>query len=220
MPTPIMARQLEAYGEIVTRDLKLGGAYDESQCNACPHGHRCCDLSVTCTPYEALGIIGYLVQKFGAGAKDILDRVAMRAKVMYDHMQGFKNVNEALDAWYKKKLRCVFYDHDGKKCSIYPVRPVTCRSAYGKGDCETDGVRTLDEDPDLFMVRAKRVEIPLMQGQGADEMNKMITNLRNKVRVQVSPEDKGLMNTDPALLTEEQLLWGYKGAPFNPIPEI
>jgi Fe-S-cluster containining protein len=223
MPTPIMARQLEAYGGILTEDLKLGGIYDESQCGACPHQHRCCDMIVTLTPYEALGIVGYLIQKFGIAAKDILDRVSMRAKTLYEHRLQFKNSTAAIDAWFAKKLKCVFYDNVNRCCSIYPVRPVNCRQAFGKGDCNSGGVQSMEENRAVSMARALRVRVPEMVavGVGAEEMTTLISNLRNKTTQLVSsPQDRGLLQTEPALLSRDQLLWGYDGPPSdNPIPE-
>lgn len=220
----IIARQIARYGDIYSTELKLDADYTEAQCGACPHEHRCCDLGVTISPYEALGIMSWLkIHKPDWTA--ILDRVKMRAEAMVAFFRDSKltSIQECLGAWYERRIKCVFYDVRNKQCSIYPVRPMVCRKAFGVGDCNVDGVKTIREHEGLLIVRRLRVRIAQLQERGISmaEMCSMITLLRQPGTVtMVDEQDRAFFRTEPLLLSDEQILWGFGARPVdNPVSE-
>lgn len=222
-----MARQVEAYGEALSFTLKLGaGGYDESQCSACPHEHRCCNLLVSVTPYEAIGIITWLKTHLPDEVKAILDRVKMRSEAMMDYIVAgkFENLPALADAWYARGIKCAFYDQKESRCSIYPVRPVACRTAYGRGDCGVDGIKTVEEDGDLRRRREGRVRLANLSQAGYQqgELCAVVTTLRTTTQgLDIAPRDQALLQMEPAQLTQEQLLWGLDGPPVaNPLAEV
>lgn len=227
MSNDIMARHVERYGEILTTALKLGeGGYDENQCRACPHEHRCCSMLVSLSPFEAIGIITWLKVNLPGEAKAILDRVKMRAEAMLEFIKTSKpgNIAKLAETWYARNIKCVFYDQAHKRCSIYPVRPVACRMAYGRGDCTLDGVRTVEEDEPLRMRREHRVRLAHLSaaGFGQGELCATITMLRTTTQgLTMAPQDQHLLATDPALLPDDVILWGLDGPPVeNPVAEV
>jgi Fe-S-cluster containining protein len=210
----IIAKHLERYGAILGEALKLDPVYTETQCGECPHMHRCCDLVVSLTPYEALGIMSWL-KVHVADWLGVLERVKMRADTLQAFFVDgkFKTPHAALKAWFYRGIKCVFYDTTAKRCSIYPVRPVACRKAFGKGDCgdeNASGVHAMREDDALRMVRSSRVQVESLRaiGRHDGEMCSMITMLRTNPSIGVDEKDQMLMLTNPVLLSDEDLLWG------------
>ncbi|MCH8314177.1 MAG: YkgJ family cysteine cluster protein [Nitrospinae bacterium] len=191
----ILARQLERYGRIMSNALALDPEYSEEQCGECAYGHACCDLLVTVTPYEALGIMSWLRANV-PGWREVLERVKLRAESMRDiavDKEGkprFETADKFAAAWRERKVKCVFYDNKARDgaggCSIYPVRPVNCRKAFGRGDCADDdedanGIKAMAEDPALYENRAHRVRIRQLEayGQNSGEMCSLITMMRD-----------------------------------------
>ena len=228
-----LAGQWARYGSIVSVHLALDPDYSEAQCDFCEYGHRCCDLIVSVTTYEALGIMSWI----RANRKDwkaLLSLVKMRAKVLFEfeHQKNgkpkHKNRMEMLDAWAARRIKCPFYDFKVRGgvggCSVYPVRPMNCRKAFGKGDCgdeKASGIDSMREDPAMAQIRASRVTIRQLGGIGALEMCAMITLLRGPgVLLQSEPEDNKLMQIQQELLTDAQILWGLASRPIeNPWQE-
>lgn len=222
----VLAAQVERYGTILGDALKLDPVYTERQCGACPHEHRCCDLVVSLTPYEALGIMSWL-KVHVVDWRGVLERVKMRAEAMRAFFVDgkFETPELALKAWFYRGIKCVFYDHGSKRCSIYPVRPIACRKAFGDGDCSdsnASGVHAMREDDMLRLVRANRVQVQSLQaiGQRDGELCSMITMLRTNPGMMVSESDQALLRTSPALLLDDDLLWGKGLRPMdNPMME-
>jgi Fe-S-cluster containining protein len=225
-----LARQLQRYGRIISENLALDAVYNEKQCRECTHGHRCCDLMVTITPYEALGIMSWLKANVDDW-RGQLELVKMRAESMREFIADkegktyFETPEEMIAAWYQRGFKCVFYDLKARNgagsCSIYPVRPVNCRKAFGKGDCENDkasGIASMAEDPALYETRANRVKIRQLEAFGQDkaEMCSLITMLRNPDVTLVSePVHQKLMETQTETLTDDQVLWGLGARPME-----
>ena len=222
----VLARQWQRYGDIMSTALRMDPVYTEDQCRECPYGHDCCNLVVSVTPYEALGIMSWLKANI-ADWRGVLDRVKMRMEAMrafFTDDSGkprFHNANDALDAWYRHGVKCVFYDNGKRRCMIYPVRPINCRKAFGMGDCTDEtasGIKPMDEDPALRQVRASRVRVGQMEafGQTSTDLCSMITLLREPdAAIKASPEDQQLMHTAPETLTDEQILWGLGARPME-----
>lgn len=223
----IMARQWQRYSAVYGAALRLDPAYDEAQCSECPHDHSCCDLAVSITPYEGLGILSWL-KMHAPDWQGVLERVRMRAAVWRDFFQHgeFGDLEAAFGAWFKRGLRCVFYDRAARRCSIYPVRPLACRKAFGQGDCgdgAASGVKSVQENPQLMAVRAARVRVGQLQaiGQTRGELCSMIALLLTpNVLLRVDERDQALFQTEPMLLSDEALLWGMEARPaVNPAAE-
>lgn len=214
----VLSKQLLRYGGIISEALAFEPNYSEDQCGECPYDHRCCGLMVAITPYEALGIMSWL-KVHRKDWRDVFALVKMRAEVFKEFFQRepgeeFKTLGEGLQAWADKKLKCVFYDHGKKECSIYPIRPTACRKAYGKGDCSDEagtGISTAIEDEEVFASRALRVRVGQLIdiGQHALEMCSLITMLQEPdARLMVDPPNQTMLTTEALFLTDEQLLWG------------
>lgn len=226
-----LARQWQRYGRIMSTELALDPEYSEEQCGECAYDYPCCDLLVTVTPYEALGIMSWLRANIDDW-REVLDRVKLRAEslrdlaVDKDGKPQFKP-DEFMAAWWRRKVKCVFYDpkdRDGVGgCTIYPVRPVNCRKTFGQGDCtdeKANGIKPMAEDPELYASRAHRVRIRQLEalGQQSSEMCSLMTMMREPgVSPMAEPADQKLMHTAPELLTDDQVLWGLGARPMvNP----
>ena len=226
----ILARQVARYGLIVSNELAVDSIYDETPCDECAYDHRCCDLMVTVTPYEALGIISWLKAN-KIDWRVALGVVGMRANVLREFSADekgkprFENTADMVAAWSARKVKCALYDvnaRDGKVgCSIYPVRPVNCRKAFGKGDCgdeKLSGIQAMDEDSALFVSRSQRVRVRQLEamGQQTGELCSLITMLRSPdVQIIAEPADQKLMHTEPETLTDDQILWGLGARPME-----
>lgn len=226
-----LGRQWQRYGDILSRELALDPDYTEEQCGQCPYGDRCCDLMVTITPYEALGIMSWLRANV-PDWRGVLDRVKMRAEAMRDWLTKednrtprFARFEDAIAEWCKRGIKCVFYDPAARGgrggCSIYPVRPVNCRKVFGRGDCADEtssGIQSMAEDPALRENRAARVRLRELEryGQTTGEMCSLIAMLRSGSAVPIAePADQRLMHTEPETLTDDQVLWGLGARPMN-----
>ena len=161
----------------------------------------------------------------------MLERVKLRAESLRDLAVGkdgkpaFETREKFATAWWERKVKCVFYDpkaRDGAGgCSIYSVRPVNCRKAFGRGDCtdeDANGIKSMAEDPELYTNRAHRVRIRQLEayGQQSGEMCSLITMLREPaVSPFGEPADQKLVQTAPELLTDDQVLWGLGARPME-----
>lgn len=229
-----LARQVQRYGMILSNALVTDPEYDPTLCDECAHDHCCCNLLVTVTPYEALGIMSWIKEHI-ADWTTLLGLVKMRAEALRafiadkDGKPYFKSEEEMATAWVGRGFKCVFYGstaYEGSGgCSIYPVRPVNCRKVYGKGDCgdeKASGVATMAEDPQLYETRANRATVRQLEQIGApksQELCSLITLLRNP-DVLITSEDPKIMNSEPELLTDDQVLWGFVARPMeNPWSE-
>ena len=83
--------------------------------------------------------------------RGMMDLIKWRAKIQNDHVKSYQDDDGVMseeghtrmaDDWYAKGQKCVFYDKSKKECSIYPVRPVSCRKVYGAKNCSPEGVST------------------------------------------------------------------------------
>jgi Fe-S-cluster containining protein len=223
---PLHPRHAEAYGGLISRRLHETGRYDETQCRACPHGHRCCDLVVSCTPVEAVGIVDW-VERHHPDPAATFRRVAGHADALSTFAQGYRSRADAvqqgdpaqqleamLDGWFRLGKKCPFYDAEQRGCGIYPVRPVNCRKAWGQGDCSAGGIRTEEEDPAQAMARGLRVqEAALMRsGEIGQELTWLVTHLRGPdAMLSVSSGNQALLRADPAHLDENFMLHGPNG---------
>lgn len=218
---PMHPRYAEAYGDALSSLLKASPHYDESQCQACPHEHRCCDLIVTCSAVEAFSIVEW-VRANRADAEALLLRVADRAKEIHTFAMGYSSyadeeqrISSWIDDWFKlEKKKCPFYDAEAKKCGIYPVRPANCRKAWGQGDCGSGGVRTTAERKASMFARATRLREShlMLTGEGEAEMTWLISHMIGPDSiVHADPASQSLLRADPANLTVEDLLYGQGG---------
>lgn len=203
------------YGDIIRADLE-GTEYDGAQCSECPSNHRCCDLIVVGTPAEAAGILQWL----SLNSKDVAAvarAVQFRVTILQEHFRKYrKDIAKGIDAWFDKKLKCVFYDKVEKKCSIYPVRPVACSRAYGAGDCLKDGIKSMPESKEVLTARAARFKIHPDLQQNVAEITSLVAqmslDLNSKVEV-----DNAFFNSDPLKLTDEQVIFGLGSQTRNPV---
>jgi len=204
------------YGEIVTADLP-GAIYHERQCSACPHEHRCCDLVVMATPAEAAGILQWLARN----ARDvgtIARAVQFRASVLGEHFKKFKRDQAAAIAdWYNRRIKCVFYDPDTRRCSIYPVRPVACRRAFGEGDCKDGaGIKAALDTAEVLTARVSRYKIHPDPQQNVAELTSLVSHMATHQGPHYIDEPFYLRN--PAELSDDQVIYGLTGAPIrNPV---
>ncbi len=113
----------------------------------------CCLQLVCCTTLEMQLIISHLKSLPRKQRKKIREKVAQIAKNFYDKNSvilgghgRWEEVGEFLRQAHHG-LPCVFLA-DNKNCSIYPVRPIDCRSARAKMQC---GPQT--EEVDLGSVK-------------------------------------------------------------------
>ena len=204
------------YGEVISADLE-GTPYTEGQCSACPHEHRCCDLIVLSTPAEAAGILQWLSRN----ATDVsaMARVLqLRAEVLAQHFKKFgKNTGAAIEAWFARRIKCVFYDTATRRCGIYPVRPVACRRVYGNGGCaDGGGIKGAPDTPEVLTARVARFKIHPELQQNVAELTSLVANMAtSSAGMQVDSE---FYSKDPAMLSDEQIIFGLAGAPIpNPV---
>lgn len=218
---PIHPSFAEAYGDALSGKLKKSPYYDESQCNACPHEHRCCDLIVTCSAVEAFSILEW-IRANRNDAETLLAKVADHAKIIHDFAAGYSSyvdddqrIGAWVDDWFKhERRRCPFYDTEKRECGIYPVRPANCRKAWGSGNCESGGIRTTAERRSSMFARALRVQSANLQvgGQGEAELTWLVTHLNSPEAIlHVDDSNRLLLESDPATLSPDVLLYGLGG---------
>ena len=130
---PLGWRLFKQYVAAIARNLRQNTAYTEVQCGACPYDHRCCSLPVWITPFEAFGINWFLNVTTQFKTAKWKARILNRAKEYLAVSRGKTGV-EADRLWYEKGKLCVFYD---KGCSIYPARPLACRTLYSVDNCNS-----------------------------------------------------------------------------------
>ncbi len=101
---------------------------------ACGDCHACCESVVITYEGDALRIAAYLQSADGAAARAhfVASYPAWRARlgrqlevIAHPPPGGF---HDALAAAHRERVPCAFL-RDGR-CSVYPVRPLTCRSAH------------------------------------------------------------------------------------------
>lgn len=91
----------------------------EISCNTCPHKEPgCCNQKTMISFMEALPIARHIMRSG-------LDSPAYRAKLraIGEAMEG-----SSRDGWFDELHPCVFLE--GGRCSIYALRPVSCRSYW------------------------------------------------------------------------------------------
>lgn len=224
-----LARQVARYGKILSDALALDPDYQGEACSECAYDHTCCDLFVSITPYEALGIMSWLKVN-DPDWTTTLGLVKMRASALQEFIfdkEGkpyFETPEKMLTAWWERKIKCPFYSstaRDGEGgCLIYPVRPVACRKAFSKGDCggeKANGIDTMSEDPHLNAARLNRVRVRQLEalgGQKTGEMCALITMLRSPDALIIS-EDPAIMDAEPETLTDHQVLFGLAAQPME-----
>lgn len=101
---------------------------EQSKYSSCKKGcsGKCCDLIVECTPIEAELIRRYIRRNF---SKEDIERIQMYNKENIKHMPKYmelKNNEELKNTYYSKNIKCMFLNMNNE-CSIYDVRPFTCR---------------------------------------------------------------------------------------------
>lgn len=222
-----MARHAKAFGDAHSNAMAMDiGVYDESQCLECPHDHVCCSFIVACGPFEALGIIHYLMATHGpAGARGLLSLIKMRAKEMEAHLKKYQDEHgvsteaehtRMADDWFAQKIMCAFYNGKDKKCSIYEVRPVACRRVYGVKDCVKEGVRTAGGHEFAEFRRLTRIKItqggPLEQHR---EMTTLISYLTGQVPLGIMEDEREFLDKDPLMFSDNQHIWGLDGPPVQ-----
>jgi len=119
---------------------QLSGQYFNNNSIACKDGCSwCCHQLVCCTTLEMKLIINYLNSLHRKERSKIRKRVVESATI-FDNQHGRKlRMNERWEAVGELLTKahygipCVFLADDS--CSIYPVRPIDCRSARAKIKC-------------------------------------------------------------------------------------
>lgn len=221
-----IAGHAKAYGQEHSDMLAMAGTdvYDETQCRECPHEHTCCDLMVACGPFEAFGIIHWLKSEKPDSFVGILQTVQMRADLTAgflesyatDGVLGQEARRKSCDDWYSKRLKCIFYDHRSKNCSIYPVRPMACRRDFGRGDCTAGFRSSAAATPEVEDYRLSRIKItPGGALEQSVELATLISYLAKGAKIGISPKEQELLNTPPELLSTDQRMWGARGAPIQ-----
>jgi len=224
-----MARHAVNFGEGHSRELALAGpgTYTEAQCGECPHGHRCCDLIVGISPFEALGILHWLRNRHSQEEfQAIMGLVKMRADALADFMSNYADdaggiggaeYTQACEDWYARQIKCVFYDKQKKCCSIYEVRPLACRKAFGEGDClNASGIKTAAVHPHAEEYRLTRVKITKGPPQEQQrEMTALLHYLAGGAPLGMSEAERAMLETEPELVPPEKRLWGPDGPPVQ-----
>ncbi len=207
------------YGEVFSADMESAG-YTEDQCGECPHEHRCCDLIVKATPAEAAGILQWIPENH-PDKVGIIRAVSFRAGIISDHFKKFGK--DAINTWFGKRMKCVFYDKEKKACSIYPVRPLACRRVYGAGNCDNmgtkdpPGFKVIMETPQVLTSRVARFKIHPDLNQNLAELTSLVAILPTMKEVSV---DQEFYKKDPVELTDDQVIFGLAGAPIqNPLAQ-
>lgn len=123
---------------------------DQSQW-ACHKGcSACCYQMVHITTHEAGEIIRYLNKLERRKRKGVMRRVCKSIDKYwkwFHRMGGADNQQLADDLWVRAQWdgqACPFLNPRGR-CSIYPVRPISCRSTYSTIICHTEKWQTSDE---------------------------------------------------------------------------
>ena len=208
------------YGRIVSNDLP--SPYSEAQCAACAYGHRCCDMVILVTPAEVAGILQWLEATLKGNVMGLIRTIKLRASVLREHFNAFGALGKvmdhtqqgALDAWFAKGLKCVFYDKDRKRCGIYPVRPLACRKTYGSGLCSNgDGVKGFRESDEVTLERVRRYYFHPKPAYNLVELTTLVEKM-------LQPDFKAWIDLDffslnPDALTDREMMFG----PGKPIAE-
>ncbi len=203
------------YGEVFSADMEATG-YSEENCAECAYGHRCCEQIVSGTPAEAAGILQWLSKN----SPDVMETgraVTFRASILRDHFKKFVGkvgdpTGAAISHWYAKRLKCVFYDGEEKTCSIYPVRPLACRRVFGA----ENGMGVVAETKEGLTARVARFKVH-------QDLNSNISEITALVAMMATSQaemyvDNDFFTTDPATLTDDQVIFGLAGAPTpNPV---
>jgi Fe-S-cluster containining protein len=118
-------RQIDTVMEPILGDIEV-------QCRSCPHGDACCWSLVTLGIEEAKLIVRYLRET------DQWEAVYPRLKVQARRsppkevlrVDFTKTRNSAAWKWFVQHKPCALYDSHTKRCRVYPVRPMGCRSLF------------------------------------------------------------------------------------------
>ena len=102
-----------------------------------PGCSHCCHQNIPIHAAEELTIMEYVDQNFSSTQRsDLSNRFRAWFAFMNDNtpnlpMLSKKDINEFGNKLIQYKIPCPFLNNE-KKCSIYPVRPITCRTFYVK----------------------------------------------------------------------------------------
>lgn len=161
-PSTVMAAY-HRYMDAAMRFLRAGG-YTERQCGACPYEHRCCELMVAATPFEAWAIIQYINEHWRRPRR-LLRKLELRVQELAHHCRQYPQSKEgmerAADAWMLKRKKCVFYSRE-HGCTIYPVRPVSCRRVFSTRNCDNFEWSVPMERPETVR---RRIELMFIDAQ-------------------------------------------------------
>lgn len=145
---------------------------DQSQW-ACHKGcSACCYQMVHITTYEAAKIIRYLNGLERKKRKPILKRVLKSIDKYWKwvhRMGGKDNQQLADDIWVRAQWKgkvCPFLN-SRDRCSIYPVRPISCRSAYSTVVCNTEEWQTSNEHLMPYAFEGLANKMLLEQAEGS-----------------------------------------------------
>jgi hypothetical protein len=145
-PRTVTADDAIAISEVVSRevdrgcDLRAQTAAKENITIACHRGcSGCCDEMVLVRAPEALRVARWLALPENRAVKDaFLERFAVWRERVGDGPERLAALVETKDqavydaahqAEWRKQIKCAFNDQDGA-CSIWPVRPHTCRNGH------------------------------------------------------------------------------------------
>ncbi len=96
----------------------------------------CCNLRVVAFPFEIIAIYFYLVENF---SKREFEEFKARVHQQYQIIQGMTT-----EEHFATNIRCPLLAD--KKCSVYPVRPLSCA---GYHSASVDACRDSDENPEI-----------------------------------------------------------------------
>lgn len=123
--------QVDGMVEDRIRNTKMPEGLSVSCRKGCAH---CCELLTTIAPYEAIPMVEYFVNRYGFAAFQALKpRIFEQSKRLLEDDCG-------VDSWWEERRTCVFLDAD-KTCSVYPVRPSSCRTLVVVTPAEQCGTR-------------------------------------------------------------------------------
>lgn len=127
---------LEAYQRSQRRhDERLAAAADAATL-ACRKGcHWCCHFSVDVRPVEVLRILAFMQAHF-------TEQQRAQIRACLEHNAALLAPLDDIGRM-QHNVKCPFLEDDGR-CSIYPVRPQTCRNYHATN---ADGCRQSFEDP-------------------------------------------------------------------------
>lgn len=155
----------KAYAHSQARhDLRIAAAADVGTL-ACGAGCSwCCHFSVDVRAVEAFAILDFIEHAFTSEQRTrVYSELHANAAVL-------KNLDE--DARMRSNIKCAFLQEG--KCSIYPVRPQTCRNYHAT---DAAGCRRSYEDPDNLDIDPEFA--PLVYQSGGAHVDAFTASLRD-----------------------------------------